>query len=512
MTSLRVLAVASEIYPIIKTGGLADVVGALPIALRAYGIETRTLVPGYPDVIKALPTAEVLLDWPNFYGGPIRLLGGSHEDIDLIVLDAPQLFARPGNPYVAPDGKDWPDNGVRFAALSRMAAEIGQGAIRSFVPDIVHAHDWQAGLAPAYLHYADGPRPCTVMTVHNMAYQGKYPHEMLDAFGLPPESFTIHGVEYYGTISFLKAGLQFADRITTVSPTYAVEIQGDEGGMGLGGLLRERSKDLSGILNGIDTTVWNPETDPHIAARFSAKELESRAANKAALQRRLGLDLAPDALLLGVISRLSWQKGLDLLLDNVATIVSEGMQLALLGSGDSDLQDRYQEVSKANVGRIAVHIGYDEALAHLIQAGADALVVPSRFEPCGLTQLCALRYGSVPIVSRVGGLADTVNDVEEDGIAGGATTGFVFGPGTDETLAGALRRARKSFHDKQVWRKLQLNGMSTDVSWRNRACQYAALYHDAIAMRGSQAHLPTHDKVDAESGIVTPVQVGARPA
>jgi starch synthase len=235
MTSLRVLAVASEIYPIIKTGGLADVVGALPIALRAYGIETRTLVPGYPDVIKALPTAEVLLDWPNFYGGPIRLLGGSHEDLDLIVLDAPQLFARPGNPYVAPDGKDWPDNGVRFAALSRMAAEIGQGAIRSFVPDIVHAHDWQAGLAPAYLHYADGPRPCTVMTVHNMAYQGKYPHEMLDAFGLPPESFTIHGVEYYGTISFLKAGLQFADRITTVSPTYAVEIQGDEGGMGVNG-------------------------------------------------------------------------------------------------------------------------------------------------------------------------------------------------------------------------------------------------------------------------------------
>ena len=487
MTSLRVLAVASEIYPIIKTGGLADVVGALPIALRAHGIETQTLVPGYPDVIKALPTAEVLLDWPNFYGGPIRLLSGSRENLDLLVLDAPHLFARPGDPYVTPDGKDWPDNGVRFAALSRMAAEIGQGSIPSFVPDIVHAHDWQAGLAPAYLHYANGPRPCTVMTVHNMAYQGKYPHEMLDAFDLPPESFMVRGVEYYGMISFLKAGLQFADRITTVSPTYAVEIQGDEGGMGLGGLLRERSQDLSGILNGIDTTVWNPETDPHIAARFTAKELESRAANKAALQRQLGLDLAPDALLLGVISRLSWQKGLDLLLDNVTTIVSEGMQLALLGSGDSELQDRYQAASKANVGRIAVHIGYDEALAHLIQAGADALVVPSRFEPCGLTQLCALRYGSVPIVSRVGGLADTVNE-GGDGIAGGTTTGFVFDPGTDETLAGALHRARKSFHDKQVWRKLQLNGMSTDVSWRNRASQYAALYREVVAARRNETH------------------------
>jgi starch synthase len=310
MTPLRVLAVASEIYPIIKTGGLADVAGALPIALRAYDIEMRTLIPGYPDVIKAVPAAEVLLDWPNFYGGPIRLLGGSHENLDLLVLDAPHLFARPGNPYVTPDGKDWPDNGVRFAALSRMAAEIGRGAIPSFVPDIVHAHDWQAGLAPAYLHYTDGPRPGTVMTVHNLAYQGKFPHEMLGTFGLPPQSFTIHGVEYYGTISFLKAGLQFADRITTVSPTYAIEIQGDEGGMGLGGLLRERSRVLSGILNGIDISVWNPETDPHIAARFSAQELESRAANKAALQRRLGLDPSPDALLLGVISRLSWQKRL----------------------------------------------------------------------------------------------------------------------------------------------------------------------------------------------------------
>ena len=208
---------------------------------------------------------------PHFSDGPVRLLGGSHGDLDLLVLDAPHLFARPGNPYVTPDGKDWPDNGVRFAALSRMAAEIGRGAVPSFVPDVVHAHDWQAGLAPAYLHYANGPRPATVMTVHNLAYQGQFPRDMLDAFGLPPQSYTIHGVEYYGTISFLKAGLQFSDRITTVSPTYAREIESDEGGMGLGGLLRERSGALSGILNGIDISVWNPETDPQIATRFSAQ-------------------------------------------------------------------------------------------------------------------------------------------------------------------------------------------------------------------------------------------------
>ena len=487
MTPLRVLAVASEIYPIVKTGGLADVAGALPIALRAYGIETRTLIPGYPDVINALPTAKVLLDRPDYYGGPIRLLCGSHGDLELLVLDAPHLFGRPGNPYVTPDGKDWPDNGVRFAALCRAAAEIGRGAIASFAPDIVHAHDWQAGLVPAYLHYANGPRPGTVMTVHNLAYQGKFPHEMLDTFGLPPQSFTIHGVEYYGTIGFLKAGLQFADRITTVSPTYAVEIQGDEGGMGLGGLLRERSQVLSGILNGIDISVWNPETDTHIATRFSAMQAGSRALNKAALQRRLGLDPSPDALLLGVISRLSWQKGLDLLLENVPTILNEGMQLALLGSGDPDLEGRYQAVSKANSGRVAVLIGYDEDLAHLIQAGADALVVPSRFEPCGLTQLCALRYGAVPIVSRVGGLADTVIDVEEADAAGGMTTGFKFGPVTVENLAGALRRASNSFHDKQAWRELQHNGMSTDVSWRNRASQYAALYREVVAVRRNQA-------------------------
>ena len=249
MTPLRVLAVASEIYPIVKTGGLADVAGALPAALRTHGIETRTLVPGYPDVIKALPAADELLQMPHFFGGPVRLLGGSHGNLDLLVLDAPHLFARPGNPYVSPDGKDWPDNGVRFAALSRMAAEIGLGAVPSFVPDVVHAHDWQAGLAPAYLHYANGPRPATVMTVHNLAYQGQFPHDMLDAFGLPHESYAIHGVEYFGTISFLKAGLQFSDRITTVSPTYAREIEGDEGGMGLGGLLRERSGALS----------WNPQ-------------------------------------------------------------------------------------------------------------------------------------------------------------------------------------------------------------------------------------------------------------
>ncbi|MEN3351000.1 MAG: starch synthase [Bradyrhizobium sp.] len=483
MTPLRVLAVASEIYPIVKTGGLADVAGALPAALQPHGVATRTLVPGYPDVISVLRSAETLLNWPEFYGGPIRVLAASHDGLDLLVLDAPHLFARPGNPYVGPDGRDWPDNGIRFAALSRIAAEIGRGAIVSFIPDIVHAHDWQAGLVPAYLHYGGSPRPGTVMTVHNLAYQGQFSPDMLTTFGLPGEAYALHGVEYYGTISLLKAGLQFADRITTVSPTYAREIQSDEGGMGFGGLLRERSGVLSGILNGIDIEVWNPATDQSIAAQFSAELPGGRAENKTALQRRFGLDPTPDAMLLGVISRLSWQKGLDLLLETIPTLLGEGIQLALLGSGDRDLQDRFAALAQANPGRIGVVIGYDEALAHLIQAGSDALAVPSRFEPCGLTQLCALRYGAVPIVANVGGLADTVLDFDEAAVSGMAATGVKFAPVTADALAHALRKANLLFNDQVTWRRLQEAGMATDVSWHDRAARYAALYRELVVTR-----------------------------
>lgn len=477
MTPLRVLSVASEIYPMIKTGGLADVAGALPIALKEEGIETRTLVPGYPDVLNALTKADCILEWQQFFGGTIRLFGASSGELDLFVLDAPHLFARPGNPYLSPEGKDWPDNAMRFAALSRMADNIGLGAVPAFVPEIVHAHDWQAGLAPAYLHYSGRPRPRTVMTVHNLAFQGRFPQSMLEEIGLPPDSFNVHGVEYYGDIGFLKAALQFADIITTVSPTYAVEIQSDEGGMGLGGLLRDRSGDLRGILNGIDTKVWNPATDPAIASRFDAGDPDSRAANKSALQRRFGLAQRPDSFLLGVISRLSWQKGLDLLLEAIPTVLAEDMQLAVLGSGDADLQERYRAAAEANTGKIGAVIGYDEELAHLIQAGSDALVVPSRFEPCGLTQLCALRYGAVPIVSRVGGLEDTVVDADAAALT---ATGFKFAPVTSENLATALRRAHAVFGDRPVWRTIQGNGMRTDVSWRDRARRYADLYREML--------------------------------
>ena len=491
MKSLRVLSIASEIYPLIKIGELADVTGALPIALKSEGIEVRTVVPGYPSVMNSLGLVEGVIHLPNFFGAEARLIRATSCELGLFVLDAPHLFSRAGNPYLRADGADWPDNALRFAALARIAADIGLGFVSSFVPDIVHAHDWHAALALAYMHYSNRRRPATVMTVHNLAYQGVFPREMLAAIDLPPQSFTVHGVEYYERIGFLKAGLYFADRITTVSPTYAREILSDEGGMGLGGLLRERSGDLSGILNGIDTSVWDPATDPHIpgcfytdvSSGFESEVLKNRATNKAALQRRLGLQLAPDVFMLGVIGRLSSKKGLDLLLENLPTIVREGMQLVVLGSGgDRSLQYRYRAAAQANPERVSVTIGHDEGLAHLIQAGADALVVPSRFEPCGLTQLCALRYGTVPIVSRIGGLEDTVVDADDFAITGGGQTGFKFGPVTAENLAGVLQRACATFHDVAAWRRIQRNGMSIDVSWRNPASRYADLYSSLVEL------------------------------
>lgn len=490
MKSLRVLSIASEIYPLIKIGELADVTGALPIALKSEGIEVRTVVPGYPSVMNSLGPVEGVSHLPNFFGGTARLLRTTSCELGLFVLDAPHLFARAGNPYFMPDGMDWPDNALRFAALARIGADIGLGSVSSFVPDIVHAHDWHAALALAYLHYSHRRRPATVMTVHNLAYQGVFPREMLAPIGLPLQSFNIHGVEYYGRIGYLKAGLYFADRITTVSPTYAREILTDEGGMGLGGLLRERSCDLSGIVNGLDTSVWDPATDPHIPGcfyadipgSFESDVLTNRAANKLALQRRLGLQPAPDAFLLGVIGRLSRQKGLDLLLENLPMIVSGGMQLAVVGGEDRSLQHRYLAAAQANPGRVSVSIGHDEGLAHLVQSGADALVMPSRFEPCGLTQLCALRYGTVPIVSRVGGLEDTVIDAGDLAVADAGQTGFKFGPVTTENLAAAIQRACATFHDVAAWRRIQRNGMSIDVSWRKPARCYADLYGSLVEL------------------------------
>lgn len=481
MSGRRVLSVASEIFPLVKTGGLADVVGALPRALAREGIEVRTLVPGYPAVRDALTGAETVHTFPDLHGGSARLLAGRAADLDLYVLDAPHLYDRPGNPYLGAGGKEWPDNGRRFAALAQGAAAMARGAVPTFVPQVAHAHDWQAGLVPAYLRF--GPR-CTcrsVMTVHNLAFQGQFARELLPALGLPPASFGVDGVEYYGTIGYLKAGIALADRVTTVSPTYAAEIRTADAGMGLDGLLRTRAEHLLGILNGIDTDVWNPATDPHIAARFDAHRLPERATNKAALQARLGLAVEPGTFLFGVVSRLSWQKGIDVLVEALPALLRGNAQLAVLGTGEVPLEQALAKTARDHPGRVAAVIGYDEALAHQIQAGIDALLMPSRFEPCGLTQLIALRYGAIPVVPRVGGLADTVIDANEMALASGAGTGVQFSAVNREQLELALDRVQALARNRAVWRHLQVRAMAADVGWSRPARHYAALYRELAA-------------------------------
>lgn len=471
---MKALSVASEIYPLVKTGGLADVAGALPGALATEGVTVHSLVPGYPAVLDALPSVEEAARFADLFGGPARLLAGQAFGLNVLAIEAPHLYARAGALY------GHADDAHRFAALGWVAAEIGRGAVAGFVPDVVHAHDWQAGLAPAYLHYGDGRRPGTVMTVHNLAFQGQFPAHLLGPLRLPAAAWAIEGVEYYGAIGFLKAGLLLADRVTTVSPTYADEIRTDPGGMGLGGLLRARGNALRGILNGIDTQVWDPATDANLAARYDASGLQSRAANKTALQAQLGLEPDPEALLVGVVTRLTWQKGADLLAEALPGLFAAGGQVALLGSGEPALEMAFAAAAATHTGRVGVRIGYDEELAHLIQGGADVIAVPSRFEPCGLTQLCALRYGALPLVARVGGLADTVIDANEMALAAGVATGLQFAPVTREALEVALGRAMRLWGDQAAWRQVQRNAMAADVGWTRPAKHYAEVYRAAV--------------------------------
>ncbi len=470
---MKVLGVASECFPIIKTGGLADVVGALPAALAPHGVEITTLLPGYPAVLTALGDARSARRLPDLFGGPARLLKGAASGLDIIAIDAPHLFGRTGSPYLMPDGSEWPDNGIRFAALGAVAALLAREGLRGLRFDVVHAHDWQAGLAPAYLRFGGNHVP-SLFTVHNLAFQGQFPSWSFGRLGLPPEAFVTAGLEYFGTVGYLKSGLWFADAISTVSPTYAAEIRTPMAGMGLDGLLRGRAGVLHGVLNGLDMTEWNPATDPHLAAHFTTPE--GRAPNKAALQGAFGLALEPDAPLFAYVGRLAWQKGVDLLLEAIPAIFEAGGQLAILGSGDAGLVERCLGAAAANPGRIGTRIAFDEGLARMAYGGADAMLVPSRFEPCGLAQLCALRYGALPIVARVGGLADTVVDANEAALAEGWGTGFVCPPDAPEMLGAAMLRAAALYRQPAIWRRLQANAMAQDVSWAASAARYAAIY------------------------------------
>jgi starch synthase len=470
---MKVLNVASEVFPLVKTGGLADVAGALPAALARQDLKVIKLIPGYPAVMAALENYETVYSTDSLFGGAARLLWGKARGLDLFVLDAPHLYDRPGNPYLGPDGKDWPDNSRRFAALAMIAAEIGRGLVADFVPEIIHCHDWQAGLVPAYVRYGGGPK--TIMTVHNLAFQGHYPASIFGTLGLPTAAFSIDGVEYFGGVGFLKAGLQCSDAITTVSPTYAREIMTVEDGMGLDGLLRARSPVVHGIVNGIDTDIWNPADDAHIAQTYTAKHLERREANKRAIEKRFGLE-SGEGLLYCIVSRLTLQKGMDLVANALPKLMELGGRLAILGSGDAALEGALKSAMVNYPGHVGIATSYDEPLSHLLQAGADAILIPSRFEPCGLTQLYGLRYGCVPVVARVGGLADTVVDANDAALSAHAATGIQFSPVTQEALEHALQRATALYDDKRAWASLQQAGMKSDVSWTRSAARYAELY------------------------------------
>ncbi|MGR3269792.1 glycogen synthase GlgA [Thalassococcus profundi] len=461
----NVLSVASECVPLVKTGGLADVAGALPGAMAGLGHDMRTLLPGYPAVRAAVDRDAAVLDLGQVFGGPARVLRGALGKQVLYVLDAPHLFDRPGSIYLGPDGTDWPDNPERFAALSDTAARIGAEGIEGWQPEILHLHDWQAGLAPVYLQQRGAAgRVATLLTIHNIAFQGLAPATRLDRLGLPEDGFTPSGFEYYGRISALKAGLVYADGLSTVSSTYADELTTQEFGMGLDGVLRDRQAALTGILNGIDLGVWTP---PYRAPRGKAKHTR-------ALRAEIGLPDS-DGPLFVVISRLTEQKGLDLLIDALPDLVSAGGQLALLGSGDAAMEKAFRDAATRHAG-VAVRIGYDEDLARKLIAGGDVILVPSRFEPCGLTQLYGLRFGTLPLVSLTGGLADTVIPASPAGLAAGVATGFQFHPVTAQALRRALQSVFALWPERKIWEGMMRNAMAHPVGWDQSARDYAALY------------------------------------
>jgi starch synthase len=466
----QALAVASECAPLVKTGGLADVVGALPAVMAGQGWRLRTLLPGYPAVLAALGAGRTMLEDAALFGGPARVLAGQAAGLDVLVLDAPHLYVRAGSPYLDPQGRDWGDNPERFAALSWVAAAIGAGRMADWRPEVLHLHDWQAGFAPVYLAGMGGGAG-SVLTIHNIAFHGLAPAAKLAALRLPAEGFTPEGFEYYGHVGALKAGLVGATRLSTVSPTYARELTTPEFGMGLDGVIRSRAGDLSGILNGIDTAVWDPAADPLV---WPFRDARGKAANRARLLAEFGLEPGAGPVCI-VVSRLSAQKGLDVLLDAVPALVARGGRLLLLGSGDRALENAWLRAAEGSAS-IAVRIGYDEALSHRMFAGGDAVLVPSRFEPCGLTQMYGLRYGAVPLVARTGGLADTVIDANDAALKAGVATGLQVAPLDAATLAGALGRLCDLHADRRVWARLVKNAMHHPVGWETSAPQYAALY------------------------------------
>ena len=483
---MKILFVASEIYPLIKTGGLADVAGALPIALRQKGHDVRLLMPAYSGILDKVSPIQNRLNLGNPFGvGDLILLETRipQSDTPLWLLQCANLFERTGGPYLDESGQDFSDNHLRFAAFSWVAATLAQhGNIIGWQADILHLNDWQASFASAYLASWKTNHIPTVTTVHNLRYNGVFPMEKFADTRLSTELLSLHGMEFYGQFSALKAALVYSDCITTVSPTYAKEILTVEYGDGLDGTLRAHQHKLHGILNGVDYQQWSPELDSSIAVNYDQNSLALKQQNKLALLRENGLDEDLNQPVFGVISRLTEQKGLDLVLAAMPNALHQGARLVLLGSGDKHLERQFLELQAAYPQQVSVRIDYDEEYSHRVQAGIDILLIPSRFEPCGLTQLYALKYGTLPLVRKTGGLADTVFETTRNDTTNKAN-GFVFQHANTSELIATMERAIRQYRQPGKGRIMQQNAMQYDFSWENTTAQWITLYQDLIKQK-----------------------------
>jgi starch synthase len=479
---------SSEAHPLIKTGGLADVAASLPAALVELGHDARLIIPAYPRAVKQVrepkPLCEIRVQGSH---EGIRILGGRLPNtmLQVYLVEAPDHFSREGSPYTDLSGRDWGDNAERFSLFNRVLAVIAMGLpALGWRPQVLHCNDWQTGLAPALLR--DVPeRPATIFTVHNLAYQGLFDRATFDRLGLAPGLWAVNGLEFHQRMSFIKGGLVYSDLVNTVSPTYADEVRTPRYGCGLDGLLRQLGGRFRGILNGIDYHAWDPKTDKLIAQNYASDSIHLKVENKLSLQRELGLPRNERALVFGYIGRLVEQKGVDMILDVLPRLLDErDLQIVLQTTGDLRMERVLQDLAKANPDKVAVHAAYDEARAHRIEAGCDAFLMPSRFEPCGLNQLYSLRYGTLPIVRRTGGLADTVVQASPEHLADRSATGFMFDEPTAEALWGAVQQATALYRDRpDQWRSMVLTGMAKDFSWERSAAEYERLYGEALEER-----------------------------
>ena len=477
----KILYISSEAFPLIKTGGLADVAGSLPAALLKQSQDVRLLLPAYPEVLSKIKKSKKV-SVTTYYNLSVQIIETRLPGSKVIVwlVDCPALFDRPGGPYTDQHGQAWHDNALRFAVFCHAAVDIALNKLElDWQPDVVHCNDWQTGLVPALLSL-HSKRPATVFTIHNLAYQGIFDQQTFTDLHLPEELWHINGLEFYGQLSFIKGGLAYADKITAVSPSYAREILQPKFGYGLDGLLNSRSDHLSGILNGIDEKYWNPGTDEHLEQKYNRRTLDKKSINKTELQKTLSLPVDASTLMIGMVSRLVEQKGLDIILEILPTLFALPAQLVVLGTGETHYELQLSEWAQQHPDHLKVIIGYNESLAHMIEAASDIYLMPSTFEPCGLNQLYSLRYGNLPVVTQVGGLADTVIDASEKNIKNGTANGFMLKAQSSAALLSAIQRAQALYQKPETWRQLQINAMSGDFSWQASARRYTSLYQQIL--------------------------------